>query len=261
MKSIWTKNLNSSFSSRHLRNFVYLSVISSLVSCSWVSSKRSLFGDEEPSAAESDSSKLQTVPKAQYEQLQLKYNQLVEQMKKSPAPIAQAEDLSSSQIPPEDLVEQLNKAKNSNELVETVDVFGKDGRVMARPKGLDSRPPAIVHNVTPKEIEDQIIKLERATLLLSQNKFDQSLTILKDLELSNVRQIRVRAKFQIGEMLFIQGEYDLSMQVFEEIIQKDAFSGLVLKTLGRLIVCSEKLKLQKKQQQYYSILHDFFESA
>jgi hypothetical protein len=62
-------------------------------------------------------------------------------------------------------------------------------------------------------------------------------------------------------MLFRQGEFDLSMQVFEEIITKYAFSGVVIKTLGRLIVCSERLKLAKKREQYFSILHDFFESA
>ena len=51
------------------------------------------------------------------------------------------------------------------------------------------------------------------------------------------------------------------MQVYEEILQKDAFSGLVLKTLGRLVVCSTKLKLKKKEEQYYSVLHDFFEQG
>ena len=51
------------------------------------------------------------------------------------------------------------------------------------------------------------------------------------------------------------------MQIFEEIIEKDAFSGTVIKALGRLIVCSEKLKLEKKKERYYSLLHDFFEST
>mgnify|MGYP000462891406 CR=1 FL=1 len=267
MKSIWTKNSFRGFSSRALRNFLYLSLATSLVSCSWISNKRSLFGDDEDvSSAEADSQKLQTVPKAQYEQLESKYNALVNKMKQSPrveeaAAVAGGAAVATSMSKaPEDLVEELNKAKTNNELVETVDVFGKNGQ-LAAPKGLDKRAPVIVANVTPREIEDQILKLERAQALLDQNRFDQSLTILKDLESSGVRQISVRAKFLIGEMLFTQGEYDLSMQVFEEIIHKDAFSGLVLKTLGRLIVCSEKLKLTKKQQKYYSILHDFFESA
>ena len=257
MKSIWTKNSIGGFSKAALRNFLYLSLTTSLVSCSWVSNKRSLFGDDEDvSVAEQNSSKLQTVPKAEYDQLQNKYNDLVSKMKNNPPPV-----VAQNQVPPEDLVDELNKAKSNNDLVETVDVFANDGQVNGSSQGLDTRVPVIAVNVTSREIENQIIKLERATALLNQNKFDQSLTILKELESSDVRQIRVRAKFQIGEMLFVQGEYDLSMQVFEEIIHKDAFSGLVLKTLGRLIVCSEKLKLSKKQRKYYSILHDFFESA
>ena len=65
----------------------------------------------------------------------------------------------------------------------------------------------------------------------------------------------------MGEILFSQGEYDLSLQIFEEILERHAFSGLVIKTLGRLIVCSEKLKLVGKQEKYYSILHDFFEQG
>ena len=76
--------------------------------------------------------------------------------------------------------------------------------------------------------------------------------------LCRLRQIRVHAKFYIGEILFRQQEYDLAMQVFEEILDKDAFSGIVLKTLGRLVTCSKKLKLKKKKDRYYSMLHDFF---
>ena len=224
-----------------------------MTSCSWISSKRSLFGDEtESNDAEVRSAKLQSVPKEQYEQLQKKYNELLAKTRDH-VPAKQA-------MAPEDIVNQLNQAKENSDLVETVDVFGSD---MAQ-KGVnsvDKRAVVAPVDVPPSEIESQIIKLERAKVLTSQNKFDQSLTILKELERSNVKQIKVRAKFEIGELLFIQGEFDLAMQVFEEIIHNEAFSGVVLKVLGRLIVCSEKLKLNKKKQKYYSILHDFFEQA
>ena len=82
---------------------------------------------------------------------------------------------------------------------------------------------------------------------------------MRPLEKSPVKQLMVWSKYLIGEILFKQNEFDLAMQVFEEIINKHAFSGLVIKSLGRLIVCSEKLKLTKKKEQYYSLLHDFFE--
>ncbi len=225
-------------------------------SCSWISSKRSLFGDEtESNEAEQRSAKLQSVPKEQYEQLQRKYNELLAKTKDNMP--AQTEE---AKMAPEDIVNQLNQAKENSDLVETVDVFGGE---MAPKKlnSIDKRAVVAAVNVPASEIESQIIKLERAQALTAQNKFDQSLTILKELEKSNVRQVKVRAKYEIGELLFIQGEYDLAMQVFEEIIHREAFSGVVLKVLGRLIVCSEKLKLSKKKQKYYSILHDFFEQA
>ncbi len=84
---------------------------------------------------------------------------------------------------------------------------------------------------------------------------------MNGLEHSKVRQIAVQAKYYIGMILFKQSEFDLSMQLFEEIIRKDAFSGVVLKALGKLIVCTEKLKLSKKRERYYSMLHDFFEAG
>jgi TolA-binding protein len=65
----------------------------------------------------------------------------------------------------------------------------------------------------------------------------------------------------LGDLLFNQGEYDLALQVYEEVIKKYAFSAYVLKALGKLVACCEKLKLPEKGAKYYSLLHDFFESA
>ena len=74
-------------------------------------------------------------------------------------------------------------------------------------------------------------------------------------------QIVVRAKIMLGDLLFTQGEFDLASQVYEEVVKKYAFSGYVLKALGRLVSCSEKLKQPDKQAKYYSLLHDFFEAT
>jgi predicted negative regulator of RcsB-dependent stress response len=108
-------------------------------------------------------------------------------------------------------------------------------------------------------IENQLVEIRRSLVLIGQNKIDAAMAKLKVLEQSSVPQIKVRSKFLVAELLFRQAEYDLSMQIYEEILTKHAFSGVVLKTLGRLVVCCEKLKLNKKKAQYYSILHDFFE--
>lgn len=109
-----------------------------------------------------------------------------------------------------------------------------------------------------QQIESQISQLRKAYSFFRQKKFPQALEVLKPLEVASHKQVQVRAKFLIGDILFFQNEFDLSMQVFEEIITRHAFSGVVVEALGRLIVCSEKLQLKQKEEKYYSILHDFF---
>ena len=115
-------------------------------------------------------------------------------------------------------------------------------------------PPAQVLSV-----EEQFAKLKKAEELIEAKQFDEALNYIKrDTEKSSIRQVRVKAKFLLGELLLQQNEYDLAMQMFEEIINQYAFSGLVIKTLGRLILCSEKLKLEDKKTKYFSMLNDIF---
>ncbi|MFT6069957.1 MAG: tetratricopeptide (TPR) repeat protein [Bacteriovoracaceae bacterium] len=271
-------------------NFVLLQLIilslgvGLLESCSWVTSRRSLFGDDPKIEKEKKAKELKAkneafkkqgksteVPREEYEQLKNKYESLLngdyDKSKLSDKPISQ-EEMGDVKDPAQ-LVEQLKTAPevrsgSSGELAETVDVFGKNGivRNSNTPSGPTSN--ALQKHETDfvsDSIESEITKLREAEGLIELNKFNEGLNKLKVVENSTSRQVRVRAKFLLGEILFKQKEYDLAMQVFEEIISKDAFSGLVLKSLGRLIVCCEKLKQEKKQQQYYSILHDFFESG
>ncbi|MBP5296673.1 MAG: hypothetical protein J6Y94_05005 [Bacteriovoracaceae bacterium] len=61
-----------------------------------------------------------------------------------------------------------------------------------------------------------------------------------------------------AEILYAQHEYDLAFQVYEEIIQQDAFSALVIPALAKLVTCADKLNLTEKKEQYYSLLHDVF---
>ena len=257
-------------------------------SCSWVTSRRRLFGSdpkiEKEKKAEIKKKKAQAyakkgksaeVPREEYEQLMGKYqallkgeydpNQLEAEKNKFQEP---QRDVNIKD--PAQLVEKLKTAPSipsrmgdgpKGELVETVDVFGKNGIVRnEKPRtriGLQQHESDFVSD----SIESEIEKLREAEALIANNKFNEGLNHLKVVENSTSRQVRVRAKFLLGEILFKQKEYDLAMQVFGEIISKDAFSGMVLKSLGRLIICCEKLKQEKKQQQYYSILHDFFEAG
>ena len=227
-----------------------------------MTSRDSLFG----SNGKTDG-KLATVPKSQYDELLKKYEIILKQSRNVHTDGEIVPDVSNDlykEKRPDDMVNELNNLErnsrgNGADLAETVDVFSKENE--PKRKGLSSKVSIPSLDYDEMSIGSEITHFRKATALMNQNKFDAALNEFKILEASKLRQISVRAKFSIGELLFKQGEFDLAMQVFEEILQKDAFSGLVLKTLGRLIVCSSKLKLKKKEEQYYSVLHDFFEES
>ncbi len=149
------------------------------------------------------------------------------------------------------------------ELGETVSTF--DGPTEAQaaesPQPESTPAPTDASRPMPPDtvIEQQIALLREIEKQIEQKQFVEALDQIKQLEGSPARQIAVRAKYLQGEALFHQEEFDLAMQVYEEIITKHAFSGLVLGALKRLIVCSEKLELEEKRKKYHSILHDFFE--
>ena len=227
-------------------------------SCSWITSKRSLFGEEEEASAQAQNPNA-VVPKAQYDQLLNRYNSLLDQTKDLPA---QGEQVGGDQA----LMGQLSQVKETPknpELAETVDVFAKLGDSTS--VDTTSTVPSMVSNgsaVAPDyqnvNVEGEIETLRKAEALVYSNRNDEALKLIKTIENSKVRQVAVRARFLLGELMFNQGEFDLSMQVYERILSHDAFSGVVIKTLGRLIVCSEKLGLTAKKDKYYSMLHDFF---
>jgi len=239
----------------HYRFFALVSLLN-LGGCAWLQSRQSLFGNDEASPEEKPVAT--TVPKDQYDQLLQKYEALQTQFQVKEAKVDDDAMMGvasgDADATGEALLGDLQKA-GSGELAETVDVFSQTNGSSAAKAVVNSDDYSSV------DVEAQIRNLQTAEQLVAQNKFDESLNLLKPLERSPVRQIRVRARYLVGESLFKQGDYDLSMQIFEEIIEKDAFSGTVIKALGRLIVCSEKLKLEKKKERYYSLLHDFFEST
>lgn len=236
-----------------------------LVSCSWISSRRSLFGgDEENKSPQADG--VATVPKSQFDALNRKYEALLKERQMENVRGGDANQMMNQMEgsnDPANVVDQISKIKGGGDLAETVDVFQQASQQKTSGPSSAGLPvtPMSTGSLDEGLIEDHITKVRRAEKLVSQNKYDASINLIKELEKSPVRQVVVRAKFLMGEILFGQGEYDLALQVYEEVLTDHAFSGLVIKTLGRLIVCSDKLKLAGKQEKYYSILHDFFEQG
>ncbi len=239
-----------------------------LASCSWIGSKRSLFGSDDNEESEEQSA-LPSVPRSQFDSLNKKYEKLLKERQMEKVEGSQASQMMNQMESRGDsslIISDLEKVKNSD-LAETVDVFAQNNNLKSKKshqgQGV-SMPLSFKGGLkyqSPAMVEEHIDKIRKAESLVSANKFDSALSMIKELEKSPIRQIVVRAKFLLGEVLFKQGEYDLSMQVFEEVLEQYAFSGLVIKTLGRLIVCSDKLKISAKQEKYYSILHDFFEQG
>ena len=245
-----------------------MSLLSLLASCS-------LFSSRSQVSESLEKKKLSSTPvsRKQYDGLLSKYDALTKRMRQLEADddsiIVKAKPSFNEKKnfdKATDLITKLNSSEQKRpQLIETVDVFAGPDRQLDPEKIQKSIPKKRNRLVTASprtgDIQIEINHLMQAKKFLMRNKLDAALQIFKELELSKHRQVKVRARFFIGEVLFKQGEYDLAMQVFEEIINKFSFSGIILKTLGRLVVCSDKLKLKKKYDLYYSILHDFFETT
>lgn len=260
------------------RNYARKAINSGLLFCSTLiltsCSSLWLHRDQTVDSALSDGaqSRSGTVLKDQYDELARKYNDLLSQSKNlkaaeaasAPIVVANHNDQArpslaeETHLDPSELVNRIDSA-----IPDIANFDGADvGSVKSQTPG-----PAVPASMGVKtvnntdEIDDQISRLREVQELVKVNKFEQALMILKELEASSEKQIVVRAKMMLGDLLFNQGEYDLSSQVYEEIINKYAFSGFVIKALGKLVVCSEKLKQPEKQAKYYSLLHDFFEAS
>lgn len=206
------------------------------------------------------------VPKEQYDEMVRKYQELLESSKNlkseqttsenlvqnesSPKEQVKIEEAVATQLDPSLLVTQLDKVVTEEPHMPTVDVRNEEQ--------LSEKVQLL--NPTD-EVDNEIERLRDAQRFVLAKNYDKALTLLKDLERAKEKQVVVRAKIMLGDLLFAQGEYDLALQIYEEVIHRFAFSGLVLNALSKLIVCTEKLKQPEKQAKYYSFLHDFFEAG
>jgi TolA-binding protein len=204
----------------------------------------------------------QMVPKAQYDALMTKYLELEKKLT-PPAAAAtpQAEDLVSEIEKTAAKDNETIEAKNT--LMETVDVFDSKTATVVNP----SLPGKLSLDVESDQtlgsnsgaIENEIADLKKGMGLAGAGKFDQAIKILQSLsKTSSNKQIQVRAKFGTGEVFLAQKEYDLALQVYEDIINHNVYSGLVLNALKRAVTCSEKLNLTDKKTRYESLLKDVF---
>jgi hypothetical protein len=211
-----------------------------LNSCAWYRDlERSLVEDDEKKA-----NKSRTVSREQYDQLLVKY----EELSKKYETIKEGGPKESNS-----LVDELQKSSSENFAnvspnVETVDAFtGKNQQVVVATENISS------------DVESQLALFKKGVMMKSSNP-GEATKIFQQLESQGAPAVKVRSKLQIGELLYGKGQFDLAVQVFEDIINTQAHSGIVLDALKYAVVCSDKLGIQNKKDQYASMLNDVFEA-
>ncbi len=227
-----------------LKSVLYpILALMALNSCSWYRDmERSLVADDEK-----NSKKSRTVSREQYDNLLVKYEELTKKYE-----LLKEGNVKSGQPSLQDELTQSSTENFSNTAnpVETVDAFS-------------SQAPAVVSatipETLPQDLESQL-GLFRKGLALRKTDQGMATKIFQQLENGAHPSIKARAKFQVGEMLLEKGQHDLALQVFEDIINKNSHSGIVLAALKQAQVCAEKLGIQNKNEQYTSMLIDVFGS-
>ena len=215
-----------------------LTVISSLLpGCSSLvdSTRKSLLEGDKPQKTKQE---VKWVSKDQYDKLMERYKSLSDRY----------EALKEESLEKRKGFDQANELAQGS--TETIDVFKEDDQAGTQ---------VALSDKVEADVGQQLAYYKKGLALKQNGRIDEALRIFQFLEKSPTKQISVRAKKHIGEIYFSKKQYDLSLQVYESIIRKNSYSGIVITALEYAAKCSEKLGLQDKQAQYESILRDFFE--
>lgn len=222
-----------------MREVLFLSILAIATSCSsWLeTTRKTVSGEEGPRKS---GEQVKWVSKSQYDDLMEKYKNLLSEYEKNKTGSSLQNDL-NAQKPP------------VGQLAESVDVF-------AAPAANESKASPVAPAVmTDGEINKELSLYRKSEALLNVDKKNEALRAFQVLQKSPNRQIRVRSRNYIAQIYKSSGQYDLALQVYEEIIGQDAFSGTILQALAGAIECCEKLGLDEKRIQYQSMLKDVFE--
>ena len=215
-----------------------VTLVSISTSCaSWVeSAKRMIDGDK---AQENKEAKW--VPKSQYNDLLLKYNNLSEEHSK-------LKEMQSTMPAKNTGYNQIDELSKSVENSDAIDVFAEENVTDSMQESRSSS----------SEVSALVATYNKAKALKENGKIKAALGLFQSLERSNVEQVVVRAKYQTGQIYFEQNQFDLALQVYESIISNNSYSSVVLEALQGAIVCSSNLGLADKKARYQSVLRDFF---
>lgn len=149
-------------------------------------------------------------------------------------------------------------SSNNKVIFETIDPFAKNTKdiKLVKPKISTIKSSRFKRKV---KVEKWMVDFDRADSLIKKNKFQDALAVLRNYSNVSGKQAQVRKDYLMGRAFLSQKNYDLALQMFEKVLKRNAFSGLVISSLGYLILCSEKLNLEGQKERYYSLLHDLLE--
>ena len=222
-----------------LYSLLFLLLLSA-TSCAWIKGlERSLIGKEADDSRDQDS-----VSAEKYNELLARHEELNRRY----------ESLKQDTTPTSSLVEEINRSSPNIRppTIETVDVF-------AAPTSSPQPKIIMAKETSSNELSDHLETYNKAMGLRRSKNYSAALKLFQKLEKSAPSVIAVRAKYHMADMLFVQNEFDLSMQAFEQIVTMHSHSVIVLQALKKLVICTGRLNLDSKAEQYRSLLKDIFE--
>lgn len=107
--------------------------------------------------------------------------------------------------------------------------------------------------VKPERVEKEVDLYQKAVLLKDNGNFDEAIKIFNQLNQAKSKQILVRVKNQLGHIYQAQGQFDLAIQMFKEVIEKYAFSGVVINALSGIVECYDKMGMPNEKLKYESL--------
>ena len=113
--------------------------------------------------------------------------------------------------------------------------------------------PTPVPVVAASTTEQEVDLYQKAMLLKNNGNLDEAIKIFNRLNQAKSKQVLVRVKNQLGHIYQAQGEFDLAVQVYKEVIENYAFSGVVIESLGGIVDCYDQLGLSEEKLKYQSL--------
>jgi hypothetical protein len=201
-------------------------------SCAWLDKiERNLIEEE---VKNKNGVKRSMIPKIQYDELLVKYEELQKEYKNyreknpsTPNSVVASQDLNSP--------------------VQTVDVFAPAPSLTGQSKE------------TPSLNSDEIVAKYQAALKRKELDANAAMQDFMALSKSGLRSVEARSFLQLGHHFFKLADYDLAMQNYETVVIQYSESSAVLDALKNLVTCTDKLSLKEKKEQYQSLIVDVFQ--